>query len=288
MKAYLVTNSFLRSPKFVEIYEILSANARKFNIDLIAKTTTDLMSEIHSVQNTIEAPDFVLYWDKDIMLARQLEMAGIKLFNSAKAIECCDNKEFTSLALLQAGIKQPRTIFAPKTFENIGYTNVDFYYKAKEILGLPMVIKEAYGSFGWQVYLANTDDEAIEIINKVHNKDFLMQELVKSSYGKDIRINVVGDKVISAMLRYNPNDFRSNISNGGSMKAYSPSKEQCELAIMAAHAVGADFAGVDVLFGENNEPIICEVNSNPHFKSSIDCTGIDVAYHIFEYITGLL
>ena len=45
-----------------------------------------------------------------------------------------------------------------------------------------------------------------------------------------------------------------------------------------------DFAGVDVLFGENNTPIICEVNSNPHFKSTYDCTGIDLAEHIFDMI----
>ena len=77
-----------------------------------------------------------------------------------------------------------------------------------------MVIKEAYGSFGEQVYLANSLEEANKIIDQIGYKDFLMQEYIATSKGRDIRINVVGDKAIVSMLRENKNDFRSNISNG--------------------------------------------------------------------------
>jgi ribosomal protein S6--L-glutamate ligase/gamma-F420-2:alpha-L-glutamate ligase len=55
-------------------------------------------------------------------------------------------------------------------------------------------------------------------------------------------------------------------------------------AIDAAMAIGLDFAGVDVLFGKDG-PIVCEVNSNPHFKSSLECTGVDMSEKIIEYIT---
>ena len=47
-----------------------------------------------------------------------------------------------------------------------------------------------------------------------------------------------------------------------------------------------DFAGVDILFGENDEPILCEVNSNAHFKNILDCTGVNVAQCILDYIIG--
>ena len=86
------------------------------------------------------------------------------------------------------------------------------------------------------------------------------------------------------MLRENKEDFRSNITNGGSAFAYIPSEEECGIAVSACKAVRLDFAGVDVLFGKNGQPYICEINSNPHFKSTYDATGINLADYIMEYI----
>lgn len=87
------------------------------------------------------------------------------------------------------------------------------------------------------------------------------------------------------MYRYSDSgDFRANISNGGKMKQYEPTKQQVKLAIDCVKAIGLDFAGVDLLFDEDEEPIVCEVNSNAHFKNIYDCTGVNVAEHIIEYI----
>ena len=87
------------------------------------------------------------------------------------------------------------------------------------------------------------------------------------------------------MERYSENgDFRANITNGGSMKPYEPKEAQVELARKVMRTLGLDFAGVDILFGEEEEPILCEVNSNAHFKNIYDCTGINVADAIISYI----
>ena len=67
------------------------------------------------------------------------------------------------------------------------------------------------------------------------------------------------------------------------MKPYTPSVEECEIAVKACRALGLDFAGVDLLFGKDG-PLLCEVNSNAHIKNILDCTGINVADFIFEYI----
>ena len=114
-----------------------------------------------------------------------------------------------------------------------------------------------------------------------------MQEFIKESCGRDVRVNVVGGKVVSAMERYNENDFRSNITNGGSMRRVSLSEEMANAAIKATEAIGLDFAGVDVLFGKDG-PIVCEVNSNPHFKSSLECTGVDMSELIMDYVVECL
>jgi ribosomal protein S6--L-glutamate ligase/gamma-F420-2:alpha-L-glutamate ligase len=110
-----------------------------------------------------------------------------------------------------------------------------------------------------------------------------MQQFISESRGRDVRVNVVGGKAVASMLRFNDDDFRSNITNGGSMKAIEITPEQEKIAIAACSACGLDFGGVDILFGKDG-PIICEVNSNPHFKSTLECTGINLSEHIAQYV----
>ena len=262
---------------------MLKAAAKKRGVSLYMKTNAELMHEVGGGFDE-PSPDFAIFWDKDVYLCRSLERLGIRTFNSATAIENCDNKIRTAELLVGAGIRSPRTIVAPKTFENVGHNSTDFLGRAVKILGLPMVIKEAYGSFGQQVYLAKTYGEVLSIVERIGHKDFLMQQFIASSKGRDIRINVVGDKVVAAMLRENLNDFRSNVSGGGTPRKTTITKAQEQAAIAASRAMGLDFAGVDVLFGEQGEPIICEVNSNPHFKSTYQSTGVDMSEHILDYI----
>ena len=68
------------------------------------------------------------------------------------------------------------------------------------------------------------------------------------------------------------------------MRPYHPTDSQIALAQEVCHALRLDFAGVDILFGEQDEPILCEVNSNAHFKNIYDCTGVNVADAIMSYI----
>ena len=286
-KGWLVINGFLRSDKFMEIYSLLQSSSTKFNIELIIKTNLEL-SVVLDNSLPFAKPDFVLFWDKDVLLARRLESLGLKLFNSADAIETCDDKGLTALTLVKNNITHPKTIIAPKTFEKIGYNDLSFLNLAIEELGLPLIIKESFGSFGKQVYLAKTLKQAKQIIKKLGHKPFILQEVIINSYGKDVRINVVGGKVVASMLRFNDKDFRSNVSNGGKMQPFTPTKMQANLAIKACRAIKLDFGGVDILFGKDDKPIVCEVNSNLHFKSTLICTSVNVADNIMEYINGKL
>ena len=280
---WLVVNEFLHGVKYEELYAMLKHAASARGVVLQMKTNAELMHEVGGAPD-MPLPNFAIFWDKDVYLCRSLERLGVRTFNSAKAIENCDNKIRTAELLMGAGIRSPRTIVAPKTFENVGHSSTDFLEKAMKTLGLPMVIKEAYGSFGQQVYLAKTRGEVLSIVERIGHKDFLMQEFIKTSKGRDIRVNVVGDKAVAAMLRVNKNDFRSNVSGGGTPRKTTITPAQEQMAIAASKAMGLDFAGVDVLFGEKDEPIICEVNSNPHFKSTYQSTGVDMSEHILDYI----
>lgn len=256
------------------------------DINDIRDVNIDYITEINASGNSSESKvDFVLFWDKDIRLALHLEQLGYPVFNSSKAIGICDDKSLTHLALMKAGIKMPRTIVAPMTYPNVGFTNLTFLEEVAERIGFPMVIKECFGSFGQQVYLAKDLEELKVKVIQLGAKPILFQEYIASSFGKDLRLQVVGKEVIASMYRYSENgDFRANLTIGGKMKAYTPTKEQCELALRSCEIIGLDFAGVDLLFGENEEPIVCEVNSNAHFKNIYDCTGVNVADAIISYI----
>jgi ribosomal protein S6--L-glutamate ligase/gamma-F420-2:alpha-L-glutamate ligase len=271
--------------KFKNLYELLSNAFKKHNVSLEIKTASDISLEVGAkIENK---PDFAIFWDKDIYLAERLEKEGVRLFNSARSVLLCDNKILMYQELANKGIRIPRTFIAPKTFEGLNYSKRDFLNKVIDEIGFPIIVKEAYGSFGEQVYLANNKESLNKIVDSLGYKDFLLQEFIASSKGRDIRINVVGNKAIVSMLRENENDFRSNISSGGTGTKFDPKPEYLDLAVKASKALGLDFAGVDVLFGEDG-PIICEVNSNPQFASTLKATGINLADYIAEYILNSL
>ena len=281
MQGWLIVNSFMNLDKFLNLYEMLSVAFKKHNVDLQIKKAADISLEVGaSIENK---PDFAIFWDKDIYLAERLEKNGVRLFNNKRAVMLCDNKILMYQTLKENGVRIPRTFIAPKTFEGLGYTDRSFAKEVSKEIGYPMVIKEAYGSFGEQVYLANDEQSANKIIDAIGYKDFLIQEYISSSKGRDVRINVVGKKAIVSMLRENDDDFRSNISSGGRGSLYQPSKEFVDLALRATKALGLDFAGIDIMFGEDG-PILCEVNSNPQFASTLKATGVNLADYIADYI----
>ena len=267
MKGILAVNHFLISDKFRELHCHLVEAAKKENIALEVKTNLELATECSQC-------DFVLFWDKDTNLARRLERQGLPVFNSADSIEKCDDKARTYIEL-SGTVPQPKTLIAPKTYFKSDFT--EFVDKAIEILGLPLVFKECFGSFGEQVFLCKTKDE---IMSRITEKPFILQEFVASSAGRDKRLEVVGGRVVAAMERYNENDFRSNVTNGGKMKPCKPSQTECDIAVAACEELGLTFGGVDLLEGG----IVCEINSNAHIINIMNCTGIDIAAEIFKEI----
>ncbi len=283
MRGLLVVNSFLNTEKFNDIYSRLNDAFTKLGVELTLCGNADFPHATGKALPISKRPDFVLFWDKDILLAREFEDAGIPVFNSSRAIELCDDKRLMHLSL--AGIPSPETYIAPMTFPNIGFTDLSFFDAIEEALSYPMVIKEAFGSFGAQVYLANDRESALEILKQHESVPLIFQRFVSESAGRDIRINVVGHKVVSAMERRSLNgDFRSNVTLGGETLPYTPTEAEATLAEEASRRLGLDFGGIDILFGKDG-PLLCEVNSNTHFKSTYDCTGINLADLIAEHIT---
>ena len=286
---WLIVNSYYNPAKFNSLYKLLEESAEKAGLRF-SKWTSDKRPTVIGSEAREPKPSFVLFWDKDVLLARAMELSGLKLFNGARAIQLADDKAETALKLAEAGVPTVDTIPAPICFPGCR-RNPATAEEAARILGWPLVIKENKGSFGAQVYLANNIREAERILTHIGEHDCIFQRFIAESKGRDLRVTVVGGKVICAMERQaaTKDEFRSNIGAGGTATARTITDYEAKLAVDAANALGLDFAGVDILMGrEENERYVCEVNSNPQLQSTIDCCGINPATNIMWHIRSKL
>ena len=226
--------------------------------------------------------DFVLYLDKDRYVAELLEKAGYKLYNSIDSIIKCDDKMLTHICLANEGIKMPTTISSTLCYTDNG--NRDYLVEVIDKIGLPMIVKENYGSLGKQVYLANNHAELLEIENKLIHIPHIFQQYIECSRGKDYRIIVIGGKVVAYMKRENPYSYLSNLATGGTASKVELPQKYLDTAVRCAKILGLDYCGVDILEGPHGEPIVSEVNSNAFYEGIEKTTGINVAGCYVDYL----
>lgn len=232
--------------------------------------------------------DGVIFWDKDVLLAKRLKKRA-RVFNPPESIAVCDDKAETLAVLEDAGIAVPRTFAVPFTYPNIPYADFGFMDEAEKELSYPMVVKFSKSSLGMGVFLVRSREEAVKVISDgaKRGERVLLEEFVAESSGTDIRIIVIGEKAVCAMKRINSDDFRSNVEQGGKGYAYVPSEDEIGIAEKAARALNLDYAGVDVLKTKNGAKVI-EVNSNAFFGEISKASGVNVAEKYAEYIKECL
>lgn len=286
LSCWVIYNGSLSSDKFRDQAVLIQEAAERAGIHTEIKKNYEVMMNLGQ---TLDArPDFVVFLDKDTLLATFLKNAGISVFNDPNVIEICDNKAKQYLELAKHHIPMPKTIIAPKVYPAFTIAASGYYEQVLQQLGLPLIIKEGHGSFGMRVYLIETEAAFYAKTDELRGVDYVFQQFIASSRGRDIRVNIVGDEVVAAMYRFSETDFRANITNGGVAKGIELTEKQKKLAIRAAQAVGAEFAGVDLLFGENEEPLVCEVNAAAHIRNIYNVTGINVADAMIAYIVRRL
>ena len=234
--------------------------------------------------------DFAVYLDKDKYLGRILEKTGMRLFNSSEAVERCDDKMLTYLALSDSGIEIPESVSAPLCYTPSVHPDESFLSRTAARLGFPLVAKKSFGSFGKDVRLIRTMDEL-----RTTEKDFLYcphfyQRYLAESAGRDIRVIVIGGRAVAAMeRRAQKGEFRSNIELGGHGVCVGLTESFRLAAEKAAEALQLDYCGVDLLEA-GSKPVLCEVNSNAFFEGMEAATGMNIARlyaeHIFRTVNG--
>ncbi len=177
----------------------------------------------------ITRPSILNNVDLHASLIKQMQMAGIPLFNEHDAILKTKNKITTMQILDHYNIPIPKTVFISRP--------EDLKQAAKLVGGFPLIVKQPVGSFGNGVTIVESM-RALKSFILWNKPMYLLQQYVKYSKGNDIRIFVVNGEIVGSMMRSaKKGEFRSNIELGGVGKAVEITEEEANVALRSVQAL---------------------------------------------------
>jgi len=212
-------------------------------------------------------------------MIKQFEIANIPVINSALPIMRAKNKLRTMQVLSRKNIPTPKTyiVSSARYIDDV----------IEDIGAFPVILKTVTGSHGSGVSIIESKiglKSIVEMIMKGSKDPLIVQKYIRESKGRDIRVFVVGKKIVGAMERIagKCGEFRSNFHLGGRVLVADLSKEEKQVAFASVKACGLDVAGVDLLRTKGG-PKVLEVNANPGLAGITEATGHDVAGKIIEF-----
>jgi [lysine-biosynthesis-protein LysW]--L-2-aminoadipate ligase len=214
--------------------------------------------------------------------SKLLELAGFETLNSARVISICTNKIHQAIVFEKHGIPQPRF--------QVAFTPAKLY-DALSDFGDLCVIKPATSSWGRGIARMTGKEclegwiAARESVDPSHQSfPVLVQEYVeKGDY--DIRVVIVGRKPIAAFRRVSAENWKTNTHLGAEIEPIEINSEIAAICGDLVGVLGEGIYGADLFFDyQQLRYVVCEVNQNPEFAKSWKVHGVDVAYHIAEYV----
>jgi RimK family alpha-L-glutamate ligase len=204
----------------------------------------------------------------------RLEDRGTRVVNSPRAIERTVDKFWTSTLLEQCGIPTPETVVCDDPEEAIA---------AYRTLG-DVIVKPLFGSMGLGMVRVSDEEMAFRVFRTIEQIRgvYYIQRTVDHD-GTDIRAFVLGGRVIAAIER-RAAGWRTNLARGGAARTLSLSEQLSALAVRAAAAVGADYAGVDLVTGRDGTTYVLEVNGIPGWRGLQEATGLDIAGRLVDHL----
>lgn len=263
-------------------HDILLMNPYKMTATLINRTFD------FTFEDRIETPDIILprqgapMGDYGLALLRQFSQMGIPLVNGLEGVTITRNQYITLQRLVAAGIPVPPSCFI---------TEKPQFFRAVDTLGgYPVVVKQVNGMGGDGVIKADCPEDADAFLD-THlkaRKGIVVQGFIPPKERKDIRLFVLGKRVVGAMaLEPAMKDFRANIHQRGNANVLNPPTLWVEMAVEAASACCLDIAGVDMIVESGSDPKIIEVNYSPGFRGLEAATGQDIAEKIIKFVSSI-
>jgi RimK family alpha-L-glutamate ligase len=206
----------------------------------------------------------------------RLEDRGVRVMNSPRAIERTVDKFWTSTLLEQCGLPTPETVVCE---------SVEEAFAALRALG-DVIVKPLFGSMGLGMVRVSDEEMAYRVFRTIEQIRgvFYLQRTIDHE-GRDIRAFVLGGRVLGAIERRS-DGWRTNLARGATARAVELSREWSSLAVRAAAAVGAEYAGVDLLPARDGAVYVLEVNGIPGWQGLQEATGLDVAGAIIEHLAA--
>jgi RimK family alpha-L-glutamate ligase len=212
-------------------------------------------------------------------IIRQMEStSGVVVINSSDAIMAARDKLLAHQLLAAGGVAFPKTVLARQPS--------DVAKMVRLVGGPPVILKLLSGTHGKGVMLGKDLDEIQASLETVWalNQTLLIQEYVDHDPGVDIRVLVVGGRVLGAMKRKAQlGRFRANVHQGALVEPYTLTEDLEWLALQAVEIMGLDIAGVDLVESRNG-CLVIEVNSAPGFEGFEKATGVNVAAETLRYV----
>lgn len=205
------------------------------------------------------------------LLAR-LEAAGVQVVNPPRAIECAVDKYLTTARLVDAGLPVPKTIVC----ETAEAALVAFGQ-----LGGDVVVKPVFGAEGRGILRVSDPDLALRTFRTLERIGAVLylQEFIEHE-GFDLRLMVLDGRVLAAMRRRSPNDFRTNVAREARAERVELTERERDWALRSSAAVGTRIGGVDLLYDRSGAGYVIEVNGVPGWRALQRVTGCDVAAEV--------
>ena len=200
-----------------------------------------------------------------------LAKLSVPVWNSAQAIERCVDKSMTTFLMQQAGLPTPATfaVEGREAAEKIA---------ARELPRSPLVLKPLFGAQGRGIRLVRepADLPSEDEVNGVY---YLQHYVPRAGPPfRDFRVFVCSGAAV-AMMQRRGGDWVTNVNRGAVPERFSGclQVELCDMAVAAADAVGADFAGVDIVQSTDGRLFVLEANSMPAWSGLQSVVAVNIA-----------
>lgn len=258
------------------------SEAKKQNIQLTLIYRETLTIGMKNNKQTIllnkqvaSLPQFTIIRTIEPILQYIFESLGVYTFNNYDVARICNDKKLTYLAMNRLKIPTLDTLFFNRTLPN------------KPPLAYPFVIKDAYGRSGKQVYLINNFNDWEKVKQKINFNEIIIQD-GNVQLGKDVRVFIIGKKIIAAVLRKNKHDFRANFTLGGQAIPYELNQKEIKMIKKIIRHFDFGLVGIDFLINYQEGLIFNEIEDVVGSRILSETSRINLLQKYISFIKGRL
>lgn len=259
----------------------LQAHASRMNIKITPLSDYNIICgyiegkfTARSLKMDVAEVDFVINYARNPQLSRCFELMGIRVLNDAEVCALCADKSKMHFAVNTLGIKSTDTYFVQKT----GVSLTHFVDK------FPLVIKTTNGHGGDNVYLTTDSKELVQKIGLTNDQDYLIQTYIKNYNATDIRVFVLGGKIVGAIKRLSQSGYKTNYSKGSESLNYTLNSKEIAVINKIIKLYNFDMVGIDFIIGYGDEWFFNEIEDAITGRELFDVANISLPERFIEYI----